>query len=176
MFIRRRIFQVMAALIVLLGFAFGPASATPAAAATTYYHTIYAAHSGHNLDVEGASTADGARIIQWYQSFSGNSYAPNQLWTFEAVPNTYDTYYIKSRSSGKVLTVNSYAAGAQVVQWTTHGGTNQQWVEVKVGAASKYRNVWSGLYLDVSGYSYAAGAPLVQWYQTSGLNQQFYIY
>jgi hexosaminidase len=77
--------------------------------------------------------------------------------------------------SAKALTVNSYAAGAQVVQWTYHGGTTQQWVQVPSGSAYKYRNVWSGLYLDVQGYSYAAGAPLVQWYSTNGLNQQFYL-
>jgi hypothetical protein len=165
----------MAALLVLLGFAFGPAGVRPAAASQTQY-TITAAHSGHWLDVEGASAANGARIIQWYQSYrSGCSGCPvgNEVWFFDAVPGSYDTYYIRSLSSGKVLSVNSYAAGAPVIQWTNQGSAFQQWQSIPVTGGNKYRNVGTGLYLDVSGYSYAAGATLDQWYGTNGLNQQF---
>jgi hypothetical protein len=157
MSIRHRIFKLVAALLVLLSLTFGPASVAPASAATVYYY-FRAAHSGLVLDVEGASTANGARIIQW-PGF--NTYPANQQWTFIAVPGTYDTYYIESGQSYKVLSVNSSAPGAPVIQWTNTGATSQQWVEVQVGAARKYRNVATGLYLDVSGYSYNAGARLV---------------
>ena len=84
MFTRHRIFTALAALLVLLGFAFGPASAARAAD-TTRWHQLTPLHDGHNLDVEGASTANGARIVQWYAS--GNA---NQLFVFDAVPGTYD--------------------------------------------------------------------------------------
>jgi hypothetical protein len=175
MFIRRRIFQVMAALIVLLGFAFGQAGSA-SAADTTKWLAIQPAHSGHNLDVQGGSTADGAPIIQWYRGYtSAGAFVANQRWKFAAVPNTYDTYYITSELSGKVLTVQRYTAGAPVVQLTNVGSPGQQWHEEYVGAARKFRNVATGLYLDVSGASYAAGAPIIQWYRTDGLNQQFYL-
>jgi hypothetical protein len=171
MFTRQRIFTVMAALIVLLGLAFGPAGATPAAAAdTTTTHIIRASHSALVLDVEGGSTADGARIIQWNRTFSNN-----QHWVFDAVPGTSDAYYIRSVSSSKVLSVNSYVAGAPVLQWANQGAATQQWVEVPINGISKFRNVATGLYLDVNGYSYSPGARLVQWYQTNGLNQQFQV-
>jgi alpha-L-fucosidase 2 len=171
MFTRQRIFTVLAALIVLLGFAFGPAGATPAAAAdTTRTHVIRASHSALVLDVEGGSTADGARIIQW-----NLTYGTNQQWVFDAVPGTSDTYYIRSVLSSKVLSVNSYVAGAPVIQWTNQGAATQQWVEVQINGISKFRNVATGLYLDVNGFSYSPGARLVQWYQTNGLNQQFQV-
>ena len=167
MLIRQRIFTALAALLVLLGLTFGPGSAAHAADTTKTYY-IRASHSALVLDVEGASTANGARIIQWNITFTAN-----QQWVFDAVPGTSDTYYIRSVLSGKVLEPATLNAGAQIIQQTRYNGTNQQWVEVQVNGISKFRNVRTGLYLDVSGYSYAAGAPLVQWYQTNGLNQQF---
>ena len=91
------------------------------------------------------------------------------------MPGSSDTYSIRSRLSGKVLSVNSYAAGAPVIQWTNQGATSQQWQQIPITGGYKYRNVATGLYLDVSGYSYAAGARLVQWYGTNGLNQQFIV-
>ena len=92
MFTRQRLFTVLAALMLMLGFALGPAGATPAAAAdTTRTHVIRASHSALVLDVEGGSTADGARIVKW-----NLTYATNQQWVFDAVPGTTDTYYIRS--------------------------------------------------------------------------------
>jgi hypothetical protein len=169
MSIRRRLFQMMSIMIALLGLAFG---AVGHASAATGAYTITASHTGFALDVEGASTADGARIVQWPLN---PLYVPgNELWRFSAVPGAPDTYYIQSASNGKVLSVNSYAAGAPVIQWTNQGAATQQWYEVRQGGtARKYRNVATGLYLDVSGNSYNAGAPLVQWYQTNGANQVF---
>ena len=63
-------------------------------------------------------------IRQWNRTF-----ANNQHWVFDAVPSTSDTYSIRSVSSGKVISVNSYAAGAPVTQWTNQGAAAQQWVE-----------------------------------------------
>ena len=75
-----------------------------------------------------------------------------------------------------MLSVNSYAAGAPVIQWTNQSAATQQWQEIPTTGGSKFRNVATGMYLDVQGSSYAAGAPLVQWYGTNGLNQIFTIY
>lgn len=176
MFTRHRIFTVLTALIVLLTLLIEPAGVAPASAAQTRYN-ITAAHSLQALNVEGASTANGARIIQW--PLNAFSVPANTIWYYDAVPGTSDTYYIRSYMDDKVLSVNSYAAGAPVIQWTNQYVASQQWQEIKVattiGTAYKYRNVATGLYLDVSGYSYKAGAQLDQWYQTGGLNQQFYI-
>ena len=168
MLIRHRIFQVMAALIVLLGFAFGSTGAAHAATNSTCYY-LSPVHSGHYLDVEGGSTADGARIIQWYRSWSANQ--KFKFWHDDSLPS--DVWYIESVSSGKVLSVNSYAAGAPVLQWSNQSATSQQWIEIATAGGYKYRNVATGLYFDVSGYSYSAGAPLVQWSGTTGLNQVF---
>ena len=52
----------------------------------------------------------------------------NQLWTLEPASNGY--VFIVARHSGKVLDVE-YAStddGARVIQYTTHGGANQQWL------------------------------------------------
>ena len=58
-----------------------------------------------------------------------------------------------------------------------YGSDSQQWQQIPVSyGVNKYRNVATGLFLDVSGYSYQAGAPLVQWYRAAGLNQQFGLY
>ena len=87
-------------------------------------------------------------------------------------------FSIRSDASGKLLDLRAYNAGAQVVQMPyLYGSDSQQWQQIPVSyGVNKYRNVATGLYLDVQGSSYAAGAPLVQWYGTNGLNQIFTIY
>jgi hypothetical protein len=171
MSIRHRMLQLIAGLIVLLGFAFGPARAQPAAAASSCYY-ISAYHSGHFFDVEGGSAANGARIIQWYQS-----YTQNQRFSIFHPDNTpSDVRVIQSASSGKVLSVNSSVAGAPVIQWSNQGAASQQWQQTSAEGLYTFRNLATGLYLDVRGYSYAAGAPLDQWYGNSGNNQLFALY
>lgn len=119
-----------------------------------------------------ASTANGARIVQWPLS---GAVPANKQWAYIPVPGAPYTYYIQARNSGKVLSVNSYVAGAPILQWDNQGAPSQQWREVDLGFTRKYRNVATGLYLDVSGASFKDGATLVQWYETSGANQQFTI-
>jgi hypothetical protein len=168
MFTRHRITQLMAALIVLLGLLVGPAGVAPASAATLSCFYIQASNSLHYLDVEGASTANGARIVQWYQTGAQNQ--KFKVWHYDSQP---DASYIESVWSGKVLSVNSYVAGAPVLQWDNTGATAQQWQSIPVTGGAKYRNLATGLYLDISGDSRAAGARLVQWYGSGGGNQVF---
>ncbi|MFD8600350.1 RICIN domain-containing protein [Kitasatospora sp. NPDC059646] len=131
------------------------------------------ANSAMCLDVTGASTADGAQVVQW--TCGGR---PNQQW--QLVPVAVDTYQVVSVNSGKCLDVTgaSTADGAQVVQWTCGSDkSNQQWRTVAVAGSSAHQlvSVNSGKCLDVTGNSRTAGALVVQW--TCGgsdkLNQQW---
>jgi len=83
---------------------------------------LVARHSGKCLDVSGASTADGASVIQW--TCSGGT---NQQWSVQDAGNGY--VRLVARHSGKCLDVGgaSTADRASVIQWTCTGATNQQW-------------------------------------------------
>jgi hypothetical protein len=85
-------------------------------------------------------------------------------------------FSLVNRHSGKALDVlgSSTADGADVVQWSPHGGANQQWRFVDSGGGW-YRlvNRHSGRALDVLGFSTAAGADVVQWTDLNGTNQQW---
>ena len=80
------------------------------------YVRLVAAHSGKCLDVTGASTADGAAVIQWTCG-SGT----NQQWTLASNGS------IVSRSSGKCLDVPGFSTtdGTALDQWACNGGANQ---------------------------------------------------
>jgi len=86
------------------------------------YYRFLNQNSGQAMDVNGASTADGAGIIQWPQN-GGN----NQQWIIADNGNGY--YKITNRNSGQALDVNgsSVADGAGIIQWPWNGGNNQQW-------------------------------------------------
>lgn len=75
-----------------------------------------------------------------------------------------------------MLSVNSSVAGAPVIQWTNQGATSQQWQTSSAESLYTFRNLATGLYLDVRGNSYAADAPLDQWYRNGGNNQLFALY
>ncbi|WP_437995713.1 RICIN domain-containing protein [Sorangium sp. So ce185] len=86
------------------------------------YDRFAARHSGKCLDVNGASTADGAVVHQW--TCNGGS---NQEWLLQSAGGGY--YRVVARHSGKCLDVvsGSTADGAAVKQYTCNGGSNQQW-------------------------------------------------
>jgi hypothetical protein len=91
--------------------------------------------SGKYLDVNAASTADGANVQLW-QNTGGN----NQKFTFTLTDSNY--FRITAVHSGKVLDVTSgsTADGANVQQWTWTGGNNQQWKLVPVSNISNARS------------------------------------
>jgi uncharacterized repeat protein (TIGR03803 family) len=81
---------------------------------------------------------------------------------------------IVSRNSGKCLDVYgaSTDAGAQAIQWTCHGGANQQWrLEPAGGGAYRIIARHSGQALDVYGASLDDVAPIIQWPVHGGDNQ-----
>jgi microsomal dipeptidase-like Zn-dependent dipeptidase len=107
--------------------------------------TVY--HSGRCMDVDHASTSDGAAVLQ----FSCNGGA-NQMWQLRASGSAWE---VVSANSGKCLDVSgaSTAAGAGVVQWTCNGGNNQRWMALRSGNTFALQAQHSGLCLTVPGQS-----------------------
>jgi hypothetical protein len=68
----------------------------------------------------------------------------------------------------------STSVGAQLVQWTNNGGTDQQWSLVSVGNGfNNIVNRKSGLVIGVSSASTATGAAIVQWTSNGSTDQQW---
>lgn len=135
------------------------------------YYRLLNVNSGDALDVNGASTASGANIIQWPQN-GGN----NQQWIIASNSSGY--YTLTNRNSGMVLDVNgaSTTQGAGIIQTASNGGNDQQW-QLTVISTGVYEvtNRNSGLVLDVSGASTTNGTGIVQQPWNSGNDQQWQI-
>ncbi len=119
-------------------------------------YRIVASSSGLNMDVSGASTADGATIVQ-YPARSGL----NQQ--FDVVALGDGSYSIRPAHSGKSLDVYQWNAndGAELRQWAYLGGTNQRWrVDPVGGGLYSVASVFSGKAVEVWQASTAAGAAI----------------
>ena len=116
-------------------------------------------NSGQAVDVDGASTSNGAPVIQW-----GWNGGDNQKW--QLVPVHDGSFRFKNVHSGKVLDNpgTSMASGEPLDQWEDALGRNQWWRLVPAATAGYCRlvNVASGLCLDVANGSSTAGSRLVQ--------------
>ncbi|MFD2689235.1 alpha-L-fucosidase [Streptomyces phyllanthi] len=126
--------------------------------------------SGKVLDVNGASSADGAAIIQW--PWTGGT---NQQWKLLA--NTDGSYRLSNVRSGKVLdSPGGSAEGAALDQWTDTDTSNQWWKLVPA-TSGYYRlvNVGNGWCADVKDASTADGATVIQWRDTGGTNQEWQV-
>lgn len=149
---------------------FLPTQATPATgvlANGTY--SIKAKHSGKCLDVTGASTADGAALIQWTCHL-----ANNQRWILTSLGDGY--YEVQSKHSGKCMNVTdaSTANGARLQQLACSRGNQQQWfIEAQSDGNYSMTARHSGKVADVLGVSLNNGAALNQWNWQNGNNQQF---
>jgi len=131
------------------------------------YYRFLNVNSGEAMDVNGASTASGAGIIQWPQN-GGN----NQQW---AISTNGSYYVITNRNSGDVLDVNgaSTTNGAGIIQSPSNGGNNQQWTLTSVSTGVyKAINRNSGLALDLST---ASGATIIQGPWSGASTQQWTI-
>jgi hypothetical protein len=86
------------------------------------YVLVTALENGMVLDVEGLSTANGARINLWWETGGDN-----QLFRPEPVEPGY--VRLVAKHSGKVVDVGgvSTADGAVLQQWDWTGGGNQRW-------------------------------------------------
>ncbi|WP_119582361.1 ThuA domain-containing protein [Streptomyces europaeiscabiei] len=132
--------------------------------------TVAAQHSGKFVDVNGASTADGAQVVQW----PANG-ANNQKW--QAVDAGGGAVYLKAVHSDKCLAVagGSTAQGAFLQQSTCDNGNPQKFLVTPSTTVGVYtvKSLPSGLCVDVNGGSTADGARLLQWSCHSGTNQQW---
>lgn len=135
------------------------------------YYRLLNINSGDALDVNGASTASGANVIQWPQK-GGN----NQQWIITSSSGGY--YTLTNRNSGMLLDVSgaSTTQGAGIIQTASNGGNDQQWQLTAISTGVyEVTNRNSGMVLDVSGASTANGTGIVQQSWNSGKDQQWQI-
>ena len=91
--------------------------------ATYVFHS--GASYGQVIDLNNASTQDGATVTTWTSNNGGN-----QKWNLSG--NGDGTYHISNAANGKVLDVSGGTVidGARVVQYSWHNGLNQKWYVV----------------------------------------------
>lgn len=91
------------------------------------FYRLTARHSGKVLDVNAASTADGAKVQQWTSGGNASSSPTNQRWLIEDMGGGWCR--ITAEHSHKVLDVagSSTAKNAIVQQWTDSIANNQLW-------------------------------------------------
>jgi Glycosyl hydrolases family 43/Ricin-type beta-trefoil lectin domain-like len=140
-------------------------------------YTLANGKSGDLLDVENASTANGALIDQW-----PSTGAANQQWTLKQVAGTSDVFTLTSVHSGLCLDVpgKSAAEGVQLDQWTCNGGTNQEWALDPVGSYAtsgdadyQLTSLESGYTIEDENNSTTEGTSIDQWASNGGVNQDW---
>jgi hypothetical protein len=137
-------------------------------------YRIMSVNSCKVLDVSGASTNDGAQIIQ-YEWRGGE----NQKWSFIPLSGKDKGYYrIESASSGKCLDISgeSKEAGAKLIQYTWHKGDNQKFKLTPISDdVYMIECKHSKMVLDVSGGSLDNSANIIQYTSHGRSNQQWFI-
>jgi len=132
---------------------------------------IIAQHSQLVLDVEGGSSANGARIIQ-FPYHGGN----NQRWKMTESDDGTVTFI--SKHSNKALDVEgaSHEQSAKLIQWDHHGGANQRFSLRRHDDTSfSIHAVHSLQVLDVEGASRESLARIIQYPFHGNGNQRFLI-
>ncbi|WP_079158474.1 alpha-L-fucosidase [Streptomyces caniscabiei] len=126
--------------------------------------------SGKVLDVNGASSADGAALIQW-PSTGGT----NQQW--KLLPNADGSYRLSNVRSGKVLDSPSGSAQGAGLDQSSDTDSDNQWWKLVPATSGYYRlvNVGNGWCADVKDASTADGASIIQWPNTGGTNQEWQV-
>jgi alpha-L-fucosidase 2 len=133
---------------------------------TGVYYNLVAQHSSKRADINGASTAAGAVLIQWAASSGANQ-------QFDFLDSGGGYYRVRARHSGLVLQAGS-SSGADVTQQSDTGATSQQWRVVDQGSGViSLVNRQSGLAMDVWQASTADGAHIAQYAVTGATNQRF---
>jgi glucose/arabinose dehydrogenase len=110
---------------------------------------------GKCVDVNGGSTADGAKVQLW--TCNGGT---NQQWTVSGST---------LRALGKCMTVTGETDGSQVQLSSCTGGTNQNW-SVRTDGTIRTDG---GKCLDAYGASSADGTQLIIWTCNGGTNQRW---
>lgn len=137
-------------------------------------YRIMSVNSCKVLDVSGASTVDGAQVIQ-YEWRGGD----NQKWSLIPLSGRDKGYYrIESINSGKCLDIygDSQATGAKLIQYNWHKGDNQKFKLTPLSDdVYMIECKHSKLVLDVSGGSLDNSANVIQYTSNGGLNQQWFL-
>lgn len=131
--------------------------------------SLMARHSGKVLDVAGASTDNGAPIIQFGPNGQGN-----QRFRLEPVGDGLVRLVVEH--SGKVLDVAGASTdnSAPVIQFPWNGQANQRFRVEDVGEGFvRIVAQHSGKVLDVAGASTDSGAPVIQFPWNGQANQQW---
>ncbi|MDA1361371.1 RICIN domain-containing protein [Glycomyces luteolus] len=165
--LRRSAALLAAAAVAAAILVFSPASAS-AAPDTASWYVIESRSSGLVFEIEGASTATGARLVQ-------NHRTDAQSQQFRFVDSGGGYYRIQARHSGQVLDVweQNRADGATIAQYTDQNSTNQQWQVQESGGYATFISRFSGKALDVWERSTTAGTRISQYTPNGGANQQF---
>jgi DNA-binding beta-propeller fold protein YncE len=137
------------------------------------YYKIVARHSGRALNIEGASVANEARVIQW-----AYDPAPQTNDEWELVEVSPGAFRITARHSGLSLNIAgaSLLDGAAAIQWPYEpgGAQNEEWVMTDLGGGYwRIANVHSGKALEVAGASAADGGLVQQQAWTGATHQQW---
>jgi hypothetical protein len=146
-------------------------TATPCTGCFAGYYRLTARHSSKVVAVQGASTSEGAAVVQ--ATYGG---APtNDEWEIVGIGSGY--YRVMNRNSAKALAVQGASTSSSVpLVQNTYGGaaTNDEWQVNDLGTGYySFINRNSGKAMDVKAGSTNDGAVLQQstW---SGVNQQQY--
>ncbi|HUB66350.1 MAG TPA: RICIN domain-containing protein, partial [Candidatus Methylacidiphilales bacterium] len=126
--------------------------------------------SGLALNVKGASTSNGAEVVQ-YPFVGGQT---NSEWTFTPTTNGY--YQIVSVKSGlDVAVVNaSTATKALIDQWSFGTTGDDQWIPTQNSDGSfSFLNLNSGLALDDPGGSTSSDTQMDQYTDQGSTNQKW---
>lgn len=130
-------------------------------------YTLVAQHSGRAAEINAASTAAGAQLVQ-RTVHSG----PSQQFEFLDAGSGH--VRIKARHSGLFLQPTGTASGADVVQQADSTATGQQWRVVDHGSSVvSLVNRQTGLALDVWERSTADGVRISQYAYSGNPNQRF---
>lgn len=147
-----------------------PAQAVPVDGQVAVIHNV---NSTLCLAIGNASTAPGAKAIQW-------TCEPNhaeQQWDINKVPGTSAYFQIKNVNSGLCLVIsqNSTTRGAAVVQMPCDSTNLSQWwlFDLK-GSSYNIYNAWSGgaEVMAIGQASMTPGATAIQWPFESGHAEQ----
>ncbi|MBW5480631.1 RICIN domain-containing protein [Streptomyces bambusae] len=167
---------MLAVAFLALGISVSPLTVGQALAATCTYTSSslnclsLGAITGRSVDVEGASTSDGARIVTVY---SGSpSWRDTAKWRFNVNPD--HTFQLVNVGTGKCIDVGWGDDGLR--QWTCQGQATQKWAIQPNSAGWRLRHINSGKCMDLLNRSNYDNAWVGLYNCSSGDNQAFHFH
>ena len=140
------------------------------------YYTITSVSTGKSVDVNGASSANGANIQMW---------EPNgtcaQKWAIQHISES--TYRLRNACSGKAMDINGAAtwrSGTNVQLWDNNNTNAQKWHLTRMDGYDSATSGWrhsiktiSGTSLDVFGGIFTSGTNIQVWHNNNTNAQKF---